>query len=564
MAIMIPEVPRAYTKSSLEDEMFNTLKELSDDYYVFHSFKIARNVNGTFYESETDFLIFNRRKGLLCIEAKAGRVSYSKGEWRYSNGRQMKKGGPFAQASGNKWKLKSHIEKSEYQNLLGKCKLLHAVWFPSISKIDLQNISLPADAEKCLIMTKESLSNVQEKIDQIFQLRLPSGIETNLSENEEKGLLESVLCPAFDIFPTISFENDIKKKIFHRLLKEQVGILKYLGDQTSAVINGAAGTGKTMIAVEKAKMHAFDNQQVLFLCYNKFLKDFLIENYKHKNIHYYTIDGLACKLCNSSKPDYTKLKANLEDMYLLNRFPYDHIIIDEGQDFGQDKIEEIALIELLKDIIVDKKSNNSFYIFYDRLQLVQGQIIPKYISEADCKLTLYRNCRNTENIAKTSMATFNEKPKLFDAAVKGKASMIYFTDDEIGAVNERIEEYHKKGINDIVILTCTTEKESLLACEGSRGFYHDVQFTTCRKFKGLEADAIILVDVDPLLFKHNRQMIFYVGASRARIELSIITSMTNSDCKEILKETFSIEGNIKSPKKELSRQLKTLCKLNNV
>lgn len=58
-------------------------------------------------------------------------------------------------------------------------------------------------------------------------------------------------------------------------------------------------------------------------------------------------------------------------------------------------------------------------MFYDRLQLVQSSHIPKYISEADCKLTLYRNCRNTENIAITSLKPISERtPKLYDGAIK--------------------------------------------------------------------------------------------------------------------------------------------------
>lgn len=41
-----------------------------------------------------------------------------------------------------------------------------------------------------------------------------------------------------------------------------------------------------------------------------------------------------------------------------------HIVIDEGQDFGIDAVEETGIIEVLKSIITDIKPNNaSFYIF---------------------------------------------------------------------------------------------------------------------------------------------------------------------------------------------------------
>ena len=109
----------------------------------------------------------------------------------------------------------------------------------------------------------------------------------------------------------------------------------------------------------------------------------------------HTIAGLACKLCKTAQPDYEKLQGKLEEMYFSEVFPYQHIVIDEGQDFGFDDIEEGEILDKLKLMVENK---GTFYVFYDRLQLIQGRKIPSFIEDADCKLTLYRNCRNTENI----------------------------------------------------------------------------------------------------------------------------------------------------------------------
>ena len=74
MAIMHPEKPANFDPHSREDLMFEALKELSDEYYVFHSFAIVNVVDMKMYESETDFVIFHPKKGIMCIEAKAGQV----------------------------------------------------------------------------------------------------------------------------------------------------------------------------------------------------------------------------------------------------------------------------------------------------------------------------------------------------------------------------------------------------------------------------------------------------------------------------------------------------------
>ena len=79
MAMMIPQVARDYDELSLEGEMFKALSTLPDDYYVIHSFKNVRVENNTLYVSETDFVVFNPSMGIICIEAKAGRVKYQGG-----------------------------------------------------------------------------------------------------------------------------------------------------------------------------------------------------------------------------------------------------------------------------------------------------------------------------------------------------------------------------------------------------------------------------------------------------------------------------------------------------
>ena len=114
MAILIPEKPHQFDPASQEGLMFDALKLLSDDYYVFHSFRITSVNDNMFRESETDFVIFNRKLGVLCLEAKAGQVKYENGYWYYSSGEPMHNGGPFNQASSNKYKLIHYIERSSF------------------------------------------------------------------------------------------------------------------------------------------------------------------------------------------------------------------------------------------------------------------------------------------------------------------------------------------------------------------------------------------------------------------------------------------------------------------
>ncbi len=566
MAIMIPEKPRDFDPASQEGLMFDALELLPEDYYVFHSFRITDTKDDIFHESETDFIIFNRTKGVICLEAKAGQVHYKNGCWLYGSGIPMHNGGPFNQASANKYKLMRYISDSNMAFVLEKCKFFHAVWFPSIGNERLKSMTLPSEGDKAIVLTKEALTNPDEYIDRIYALQLPSRVETKLSEIECKRLVREIFCPQFNVFPSASFEADLKKIVFHRLLDEQAGILDFLDEQLTAAVNGAAGTGKTMIAVEKARRHAAAGERVLFLCFNVQLKDYLEENYSGNLVDYYTIAGFACKICNTAKPDYDELKEKLEDYYISGTFPYKHVIIDEGQDFGSEAIEEADIIQLIHDIIVDTDQGGTFYVFYDRLQLIQAREMPKFISDLDCRLTLYRNCRNTVNIAVTSLRPITErKPKVFEGAVKGTPAKIHFCDsarNEKERIDLIINELAADGYRDIVLLTCKTESTSILSEFVNNGRYRNKYlFTTCRKFKGLEADVVILLDVDKSTFEKENVLIFYVGTSRARIKLEIVAVLSDDDCKEILTSSLNYQGKIRRAKKDFAGALNAIGSL---
>lgn len=562
MAVMIPQNPREFTPASLEDVMFDALRQLPDEYYVFHSLSITDVVNNLIRENETDFMILHQKKGIICLEAKAGPVKYEDGVWKYGSGRVMDHDGPYNQASGNKHRLMKYIKNGKMADILHHCRFYHAVWFPSITEEQLKSIPLPGEGDRTLTLTKEALTDPEKYLERVYSLVPAIGISNDISDGEFQRLLREVLCPQFNVFPTASFEADLKKIVFHRLLKEQAGILNFLEDQKTAAINGAAGTGKTMIALEKARRHASQGEPVLFLCFNSFLRDYLEKNYPQEKVSFFTIPGFACKICGTAEPNYVKAMAKLEDMFISGKFPYKHIIIDEGQDFGQEAINEAKIIDTLHDIVTDDDMDGTFYVFYDKLQLIQAKEMPDFIDNLDCRLTLYRNCRNTENIATTSLRPIAErKPKLLEGAIKGAPAKIHYCakDTEKERIDGCINSLLADGVKDIVLLTCKTEQTSLLAPFIKDGKYRKKYlFTTCRKFKGLEADAIIMVDVDRDTFNDSNKMLFYVGASRARLNLDIMAVLSDDDCKEILERLPVKQPKITKPKRDFAAALNTV------
>ena len=558
MAVMIPEIPNPFQTRSLEDVMFEALKSLPDSCMIFHSFRLTDVKAGILNESETDFIIFDRERGVLCLEAKAGAVSFRDGRWMYGNGTPMRSGGPFRQAAANKWKLMELIGNSRLGFLTERIKFLHGVWFPSLSSERIDEIVMPPEADRRIVLGSEALFDAWTCIEHLFSLNVPAGIVTDISDGEFRAVVREILCPKFNIFPPPKFDVDLKHAVFHRMLDEQSGILNFLTEPKSAVINGAAGTGKTMIAVEKAVRHAADGERVLFLCYNSELKKFLVLHYENPLIDFMTLDGYVCRLCGVSVSDYGRAEKKLKDFAAFDSFPYDHVIVDEGQDFGRDAVENAKLLHLLHDaVLADPNSKSSCYVFYDRFQVVQSDRIPGFIRNAECRLTLHKNCRNTENVCRTAMSLLPECGKAeVLRGIAGKIPCIHFCGEKtyFNALDDVIGGLHRDGIDDIVILTLSTETDSIVSESIRNGVYGECRFMSCRKFKGLEADAVILVDFTELTVI-NDAMLFYVGASRARIRLEIMTTMDNESCRNTM-ERMKGEGAGRRPMRDLASMLK--------
>ena len=128
-------------------------------------------------------------------------------------------------------------------------------------------------------------------------------------------------------------------------------------------------------------------------------------------------------------------------------------------------------------------------------------------------MTLFCNCRNTKKVAEASVRLLNAPKgktiKMKRGAEIGQNPRMYFTSD-VGHVKRIIEYVVSNRVeNDrIQILTVESEQSSILSSEiksevvreVKRYFYEcngeKMPFTTCRKFKGLEAEIVILLDVN--------------------------------------------------------------------
>ncbi len=556
MALMIPSTIDSWHDSIGEREVFEALRDkLPSDYTVFYSVRWNdRNEKSTIVWGESDFTIFHPDKGILVIEVKSGGIECRNGKWRYirrdTGERPKMKMGPLEQACRSKYKFADLLEHAfdDYpESRRPYCWVEAAVWFPSIARGEVEGEML-VEYKPEIVLFQDALRDPKAFIDGVYDYY--GTWHTKLDETAADRVVD-ILAPQFGALPSLRARRLEQREQFVRLTNAQLALLDYLDEQGTAAIQGSAGTGKTMLAVAKAKRLA-KTGKVLFLCFNTQLKEYLQESKRQKpgefkdidftNLYELTCDKLGSGVSDIKESDIIQFLKNYERY----EWDYKHIVVDEGQDFlaGQ--------IEVLKEI--SEYQEGALYVFYDKNQFVQGEVFrkaggkntetPEWLEKSECRLVLNTNCRNTFAIASTSGKPVKVKPKVKEGLLKGDQPKFYICENKRKAIKKlaaAISEYKLQGeypYSQICVLSLKGEGMSILDGETSIGAHKitstrcesGVFFTTARKFKGLESDVVFLIDFDEGTFDtDDDKMVFYVGASRARHALNIMFIGDESD-----------------------------------
>lgn len=547
MAKFYPTIINSFHSSEGECLVYEALSKLNNEYVVFHSYRWLGEINQRRSEGEADFVVLHPQKGILSIEVKAGSIAYYNGNWIQTNRhtKESKIIDPVGQAAESQYRIQNYLRR----HFNGQIPVVgRAVWFPSVSIHD--KITLPLEVNRDIIFDVGSLDNPAKDLDKAFSYwKLNLGVRgTELCIHDFKNVIK-LLMPSFKIVESVASTAFESKRSYIQMTRQQASILNFLQEQPTAVIHGPAGTGKTMLAIEKANMLASKGERVLYLCFNEFLVSYLKEHYKDTGIIFHNIRSLAEELmphveCSISEiiPRFTEYFQNEYDDCLWS---YNNVVIDEGQDIPE---SILAHISILTDML-----NGHYYVFYDKNQYIMMHKSTRWLDTyGDCRLVLYKNCRNTAEIARTIGTTVeNIKKDVYINDLSGiipKGSFYKTPKELIAVVSDFVTRMlqDKLKVEDVVILTIDSVKKSMLQNNMHIGSIPisttpkkgHILFTSVRKFKGLEAKAILLIDiyVDKLDDELHKRLI-YVGCSRANtyLQMAFYDNVEISEYENIIK-----------------------------
>lgn len=524
-----------------EKQIFATLRnsKRGADWVVLHSLNLPRHLRQN--AGEIDFLIMVPGKGILVLEVKSHqRVRRDNGLWYLGDDPPLARG-PFEQAS-----LAMHSLKRDLgAQLAGGVPFTYAVAFTSC------RFDQPAAEWEPWQVLDNRLTG-----DEI----LHDAIEYTLDKNREK-LLQMLMNPdqqkAVAWYrpdggaPTVARIREIVKRVrgnfeihihprdldrglqaeYKRFLDEQYESLDVMSANQRTIFEGPAGTGKTLLAVEAARRAVNNRTPTLLLCFNRMLANFLMLEIRDASGFIGTIDrfvinktGMAVRRGNSSA--YFREAAEKLHEGLTVADSYGCIIIDEAQD-----VCSVGAVELVAEVARQNPSAQlRLFGDFENQNVQVGEAadretlfaqIPGLVS---AKLT--RNCRNRPGVGEimhhvTGLRDLYRGYRLPDSLdTFDLVETSYPIPTE--TLERVIERVHKRFLpSAVAVLSGDDSVATNDFGRYSKFFTDDINqwrpngplgiSTTIRRFKGLDAQVVLLVNIPPNL----DTALLYTGISRA-------------------------------------------------
>jgi hypothetical protein len=511
---------------------------LSNDYTVFHGVHWSREYQGWTHFGEIDFVVLNRAGAVLLIEQKNGPIVELEGSLRKQYEDGDKDVAAQVHRSINKVRQKFQWQHGRHQSL----PLDYLIYIPDHAVRQLNAAGLDASR----IVDARDKAKLAERIEAILRPGAPGG----------DGWYEKVhefFCQTFSVVPDIHTHIAQQERGFIRQTGVLASILADLEMNPFRLrVSGSAGSGKSLVARQFIERVAARGGRVLFVCFNRPLAERLRGHIGGAAGHVNTWHGFcdAFLRARGKALDFSRMGEapgfwrEVQEQVMAEVVPeewlFDALVVDEGQDFEQDWLEILMLF--LRD-------EADILWLEDPDQNLQGKAPVCTSGFVGYRSTA--NHRSPDSIARFIRDTlpFKFGPRN-DLPGLGVGVHPYSRTEEQPRIAANVlQGLIRRGFShdDIVVLTCRGVRSSIFSAleqiGGGKlrkftGEYDDrgnqllsagrLTFESVYRFKGQEAPAVILVDVDPRPGRGvAEERLLYCGMTRATVRLDVIAQADN-------------------------------------
>lgn len=571
MAKMLPKEIWVNVTSNAEKKVFEWFKNApnTQDWVVLHSFGLSQHIKQV--RGEIDFLVLAPQLGVFCLEVKGGGIVRRDGLWfsiDYNNHEHKLKRSPFEQAnSALESLMQLLIDRHGFIEETGVLRNF-GVMFPD-TLYDYEDLEI----------SKEQIFDQKYKDDvtgYIKRLSKHTG-ETLKSKGtyrpfpsiENVKNLMKLLRGDFEFVISLNQRIKTTEEQLIALTEQQYECLDNLSNVSKCLITGLAGTGKTLLAIQKTKEEFYKGKKVALFCYNislsKWLKLFFEKELNHsKNIYIGSFIDYMEEIVSKKGNIFSNAEKN--DVYYKETLPdkclevlmdspefFDFLIVDEAQDLFRD-----TFVDIWDFILRGGLKDGRFYLFGD---FVMQTIFNKglMLSNVNDKLNQYghfthfnltKNCRNAQTILDeiNVFVPHEDNKALRKTSIPIPIEYISYTsiENQKEKLEATLDKLLQSGLEpkQITILSTRKRENSVVSLVTKYKIIdyqvddiNKITFSTIHAFKGLENCTIILTD-----FNEWYKKLFYVGASRARIILYVLESI---NARKARKEYQNRNSNMK-------------------
>ena len=517
-----------------EQRVFDALKSLPSPWQVFPTleWRLLRGEGEAI--GEADLVIFHPQFGLIVFEIKAGAVHVKDGQWLYASGLMMKQS-PFSQARRNRYALMDKLVQRLGKSVFDLLTITHAVWFPDVYwSGPIPSSEAPSRA---FLLDRDALLKPEKYLLQLFKAAAPHPTAWNTAQQKA---LKEILAPDCHLLVPLVAQLDNSLSDLQQATEQQITVLRMLRTQSHLLVEGSAGSGKTLLAVCLAREHAALGKSVLITCFNRNLAEHLstvvaeLPTISVLNFHELVRSRVLAAGLPFKVPEDLELRIKffkdecpellIKAIEILNE-GFDTLIIDEAADFNA--TWWVALEAMGRD-------NFSWYCFFDRHQAIYQENDTWEPPFNALPFLLDINLRNTKPIGEQAAKWGNvDIPTAFRVEAGLLPEVQYslnFTlmGEQLKQLLKRLIQRERITPDRIVVLSPyrhTNQKSTWssgltdvsISTEMQNPIANCVRVGAIQGFKGLEADVVILVGLDNQAVSHPEWL--YVGASRAKVAL---------------------------------------------
>lgn len=570
MTRMLPSTIHSSVQSNAERRLFDriAIAPNSDDWVCIHSLGLARH--GYKRRGEIDFVVVTP-EAVLVLEVKGGRVERRQGHWAHTDRygtTHVKSESPFSQAASAMFALEKDL-RAEFgrRSRLGNVLLGFGVLFPDVEflpvgvEIDRSQVYDLRDAARPFTTWLRRLVEYTRRVQQEPR---------NGLDKEEVQSLVDYLRGDFELVPSFEVVADDVNQALARLTRQQAACLAAAQNYPRLIVEGPAGTGKSMLAIELARRASAAGQRTLLLCFNRLLAAKLrhllgdvAPNVVARHAHEFMRETVAksplaadfaaaCAATPDPRHRYDVLYPEYASVVLADTEQFDYVVVDEAQD-----LLSTAFMGLLDKALRGGIESGRWRLFLDANE--QAAVYGRLDSELLARLrklaptnVLSANCRNTTQIALATRAIVRPR-SVAVAQHQGEHVERRWYQDSKSLVKELravLRELNARRVPhccvSILYPNMPEGMEGVFRTEGISPLTPDIvpllggregcviTHSTASSFKGLENDVIILVGVENVDEDWWRS-VTYVAMSRARVKLYVLV---RADLRLVIEARF--------------------------